>query len=327
MVRLISPREGEMIALQTAQQQGFKGNAEGGDVDWLALRKTDSGDYTQPLKAEFAWESDSDEDTLELAEEPSFSACRRVSAAGGRAATGNLRSGQTYCWRVSGSEVRSFVTADSAPRWIEVSGLSNVRDMGAWRAMDGMRIRQGLLYRGSEMDTHHTITPEGIRVMREELGIRTDLDLRGEAVGRVTESPLGGDIRFMLVPAKAYAEFMTDDQKPVCRRLFEILADEENYPIYFHCWGGADRTGTLALMLEAVLGVSEADMLRDYELTSLSIWGDRSRKSELFVSLMDALAEYGGDTLNERVLAYLASCGVTDEVIARLRHNLLEMPR
>src|SRR5690606_30537969 len=105
------------------------------------------------------------------------------------------------------SEAYSFTTEDSAPRWVYAEGLTNIRDIGAWPTMDGKKIKQGLLYRGSEMDTHLTITPEGIRTLKEHLTIRTDLDLRGEAVGRLIASPLGEDVQFILIPVAAYSKF------------------------------------------------------------------------------------------------------------------------
>jgi len=37
--------------------------------------------------------------------------------------------------------------------------------------------------------------------------------------------------------------------------------------IFFHCTIGTDRTGTMAYFLEGLLGVSEEDRLRDYEMT------------------------------------------------------------
>ena len=37
--------------------------------------------------------------------------------------------------------------------------------------------------------------------------------------------------------------------------------------IYFHCTIGTDRTGTMAYFLEGLLGVSEEDRLRDYDLS------------------------------------------------------------
>ena len=57
--------------------------------------------------------------------------------------------------------------------------------------------------------------------------------------------------------------------------------EKEGVPgtIFFHCFGGADRTGTVAFLVEALLGVSESDMSKDYELTtySSSRVGDRLR--------------------------------------------------
>ena len=50
--------------------------------------------------------------------------------------------------------------------------------------------------------------------------------------------------------------------------IFEVLADESNYPVYIHCNAGADRTGTVAFLINGLLGVSEADLIRDFELTS-----------------------------------------------------------
>ena len=40
--------------------------------------------------------------------------------------------------------------------------------------------------------------------------------------------------------------------------------------MYFHCHGGSDRTGTLAFLLEGLLGVSESDLSKDFELTYYS---------------------------------------------------------
>ena len=40
------------------------------------------------------------------------------------------------------------------------------------------------------------------------------------------------------------------------------IADENRYPVYIHCTGGADRTGTLAFLINALLGVGEDDLIR-----------------------------------------------------------------
>ena len=33
------------------------------------------------------------------------------------------------------------------------------------------------------------------------------------------------------------------------KNIFEILANEENYPVYIHCDNGADETGTVAFLI------------------------------------------------------------------------------
>jgi protein tyrosine/serine phosphatase len=43
-----------------------------------------------------------------------------------------------------------------------------------------------------------------------------------------------------------------------------VLADESNYPIFFHCAIGTDRTGTLAYLINGLLGVPEEDLYYDY---------------------------------------------------------------
>ena len=57
------------------------------------------------------------------------------------------------------------------------------------------------------------------------------------------------------------------------RDALKVFCDEANYPIYFHCKAGADRTGTLAFFLEGICGCSQTDIDIDYELTS--VCGDR----------------------------------------------------
>ena len=54
------------------------------------------------------------------------------------------------------------------------------------------------------------------------------------------------------------------------KTIFSVLADESNYPVFIHCNAGADRTGTVAFLINGLLGVGEEDLIRDFELTSFS---------------------------------------------------------
>jgi hypothetical protein len=62
-----------------------------------------------------------------------------------------------------------------------------VRDLGGYPIEGGGRVRQGLLYRGSELEFKMHLSPKGADTLRV-LGIKTVLDLRGEAIGNVEYS-------------------------------------------------------------------------------------------------------------------------------------------
>ena len=171
------------------------------------------------------------------------------------------------------------------------------------------------------MDDHCTLTEAGKKVLLNQLKIKTDFDLRTSDL----PSPLGDSVNLVRIPLHgAYgriSEFKND-----YRDMLRVFCDERNYPIYIHCWGGADRTGTLLFLLCALLGMCEEDLFLEYELTSFSVWGPRSSDSELFTAFKDALSEYGSekDTLVTKSRNFILSTGITEEEIAKIRKILLE---
>ena len=81
-----------------------------------------------------------------------------------------------------------------------------------------------------------------------------------------------------MVPLGQYDQILSSGStKSALKRIFELLADESNYPIYYHCNAGADRTGTLTFLINGLLGVSYEDLTRDFEVTSFSVCGKRWR--------------------------------------------------
>ncbi len=51
-------------------------------------------------------------------------------------------------------------------------------------------------------------------------------------------------------------------------KALQIIADQGNHPLVFHCSAGKDRTGILAAILLGTLGVSDKDIIRDYTLSA-----------------------------------------------------------
>ncbi len=245
----------------------------------------------------------------------------------------HLYIGTPYYWKVTarrGDEILAespiwrFITNSLPPRWIKVPGITNVRDLGGWPLPGNRRIRQGLVYRSSELNGNLRITARGRVIMEDELGIRTDLDLRGEHEG-ATPALDPDKVRWIHAPISPYDCICDAAFADGYRRIFETFADPANYPILFHCVGGADRGGTVAFLLNALLGKDREHLIHDYELTTLSVWGERSWTSEQFLGLLEALKPFGGDPndLCRQVEHYLASIGVTPATIAAIRNLLI----
>ena len=112
-----------------------------------------------------------------------------------------------------------------------------------------------------------------------------------------------------------YDGIFTDYGKEKIRMVFADLANPDNYPIYLHCTYGCDRTGTICYLLEALLGVSRGDCLKDYGLSNLNI-------ANIQV-IENGLKSYEGDTLKEQVESYLLSCGVSEYQISSIRNIFL----
>ena len=169
------------------------------------------------------------------------------------------------------------------------------------------------------------ITPEGIATLKGDFGIRTDVELRNnQEAACMTSSVLGPEVAWVHVPFAAY-DFIDNPvrgREPFVR-LFRTFLDEKSYPILFHCSGGRDRTGTLAFLLNGLLGVGEDDLCRDWEASLFSDPGT-SFSSDRIARLLRYLNGLPGRTLKERIESYARGCGISDAEIADFRAIMLK---
>ena len=194
---------------------------------------------------------------------------------------------KTYYWKVVGdngeqSASDQFHVADLPMRVLTVEGAANIRDVGGWETLDGKKIAYGKLYRGGMLNGHNggpKLTMEGIYTMSERLGIRLELDLRSSSDNSGQNANyFNVEAPYEMLPIGQYDNILSSGStKSALKRIFELLADESNYPIYYHCNAGADRTGTLTFLINGLLGVSYEDLTRDFETTSFSVCGKRWR--------------------------------------------------
>lgn len=271
----------------------------------------------------------------------------------------NLLANQTYFWSVTSGDtttgVKSFKTNDGF-RMISAGGVTNVRDMGGRPVAGGKHIKQGLIFRGAEYvredyvpsdsgSTHYkTLDEKALRVMQQDLKIGYEFDLRGDAEsGNLTESPLKDenytDVMYARIPNLAGYNGIFDMSTEMKHKFADMLrafGDAENRHCYFHCWGGADRTGTTGFILGGLLGMSYTDLIIDFELTSFAgnyrpHYKNDSKKIYLFPRLIWKLmntSQYKANpniTISQLIEDILvAKFDMTHEEIATIKNNLLE---
>ena len=240
----------------------------------------------------------------------------------------NLEVGRTYYWQVVGgdetSQIFTFTTA-LTPRFFSVGGVSNVRDLGGYYTVDGKRVKQNMVFRSAHFDD---ASAEGINFMVNVLGIKTELDFRGDGHKAAFDS---NRVRRVIIPVYWYSYIFGEDKYEDVRKTISAFAYEENYPINFHCALGRDRTGTISFLLLGLLGVDQETLLKEYYSSFFSSIGacDKATFRDQILNiegLARGLAKYApkGATLQEQIEGYLLYIGVTAEEIASIRSILLE---
>ncbi len=235
----------------------------------------------------FSWKGNgSVKYTLYLADNERFENAKEYVASGleNELCVYNLVPSSAYYWKVCGtfdgdeSVTSHFTTESISLRCVFVDGAVNTRDIGGYAAANGS-VNYGKIYRGGSLDS---ITNAGAETLKNDLKIKTEIDLRKDGAQKTDRLGLSyykfdaGSYTDILdlaawnaLPAAARREFNAKYSAGI-KNIFEILANEENYPVYIHCDNGADETGTVAFLINALLGVSESDLIRDFELSSFS---------------------------------------------------------
>ena len=358
MIDLMLPRDGAVFSVLNDAHREFKKRFDDGTAEidlinydgwckrypWLEEKRDPQRDLTSPAHALFSWVCDDPFSPMELeiSENEDFSVPALITK--GRiyqsaaeknvffAEVYNFRSGARYFWRVRSGEIvsatRSFYT-EPGVRPVGVPGCANVRDIGGVVNRDGKLIKQGLVFRGCACDGNdeeqYEITDEGIRVFTRDLGIKTEVDLRGD----VGVGPFEGEhgVRTVKLFFHSYDWAHCDEEgRAGLRDLFGILADPENYPVYIHCQAGADRAGTAMIYLEAVLGMDREYIIGDYNLSSLSVDDQRCfSKNDSAMNLVSLLEkDYPGASFPDALVRSLLDAGVGEEQLATVRSILLE---
>lgn len=248
----------------------------------------------------------------------------------------NIIPNREYYWKVKVtdndggqkfSNVYTF-TPTAYVRTMDIDGVKNMRDVGGLVTTDGKTIQYGIMYRSAHFDS---ITEKGKEQIKR-LGVKTDVDLRGESN---TVSPLGENVRRLNYNAPYYVDEAdgngiqsglngAESYVKEFVKEFKACADPDNYPIGFHCSLGRDRTGTLAAMLYAVSGVSRYDIVKEYELSWLSTAAANNQGIQIgsINKLCNFIESKDGETFKDKACNFLLSIGVTQAELNSVRDIL-----
>ena len=264
----------------------------------------------------------------------------------------NLIPGRKYYYTIteSGStKEKGYFTTTGRRRMLKISdtrsrgNANNCRDLGGMITKDGSkRIKYGYLFRGSNMDK---TTLDEKSILYNDLNIRMDVDLRsgnsfnsgGDQGNNNAYRPFTAndysDMGYFKGDFSQYSDISRypDRVKSTINAIFEAVLDKKG-AAYFHCYVGADRTGFFGLLIEGLLGIAEKDCSIDYELTSFSIVGLRTRDGsegenyDYFTSGLPFLQGQGtaSDTFEQKCNDYLVSIGVSQERINSFKATVLE---
>ena len=177
----------------------------------------------------------------------------------------------------------------SIPRWVNVPGAYNVRDLGGYRTKNGKTTRWRTFLRA---DSLHNL-PESSKNKLIAYGVRTVVDLRRthETVDapNTLASVEGVEYLHMNIIGDTYPpgygppwsdrestvewtlntyRVLLDRRQEVIYEALVALAGSKGHTAIFHCTAGTDRTGIIAALLLGLAGVPDNTIVEDYALST-----------------------------------------------------------
>lgn len=181
------------------------------------------------------------------------------------------------------------------PRLLAFETVRNFRDFGGYDSRYGGKVRMGRLYRSG----HHAEASDDELAKMDALGIHVQADLRRPDErdkqksrfnppvvithdgGRETEAPHMRFLTQVTVDADAADSWMSEyyekapfkaHHQALFRDWFVKLAEAPGEAAgLVNCAAGKDRTGILCALTHHILGVGEADIRADYDLTNEAV--------------------------------------------------------
>ena len=232
---------------------------------------------------------------------------------------------------------------------LNFAGTFNVRELGGYVNMDGIRLKTHKVLRGDDLSN---LTEEGLEAL-QKYGVKTCIDLRiYEEKRKLDPFYKSSELEYHSIPIKGnmvmrcepgdmlyqlYASILENHTKALLTELQIIAREEEG--IIFHCTAGKDRTGVTAMFILAICGVSREQIVVDYEPSGKNIAEQiKKQKQQLkecgIMNIPDEIFESKAETMCKLLdyledkydgpVNYLRKIGLSDLEIEQIRKKMLE---
>ena len=202
------------------------------------------------------------------------------------------------------SNVQNTVTAKE--QTLNMSSISNARELGGYKTRDGKTVRKGVLLRSAALTD---VSQDELNSLINDYNLSAVIDLRANyelaeepepvidgiaqynfkimdeqlmagraaSISDILTDPNVDPITRMTAILKAevisdqmYVEFLQGDiGKAGYRDFFRVLLETpEGSAVLWHCTNGKDRTGVAAMLLLGVLNVDDETIMKDFLLTN-----------------------------------------------------------
>ncbi len=259
---------------------------------------------------------------------------------------------------------------------LDIKGLPNIRDLGGYKTTDGKSIKYGALYRSGKL---YKLNKKS-KLLIEELKLSNIIDLRIDTERLEKPDTLINGTKNLSIPLLCTATpAITQDKsmritlKKESKRIKKEFKTADNYMVemyknvltnnqtknslieilnvilnsngvLWHCNGGKDRAGIVAMLVLGLLGVDEKTIISDYEIShtyqkkklfwaklGLSITFLKREFKDIIINMLSAKKEYITKTLefindNYGSVENYAKKELlsTDEFIKKLKDKYLE---
>lgn len=222
-------------------------------------------------------------------------------------------------------------TTQGRLRMLRIDNMRNVRDIGGWALPGGRRVSYDKVFRSAELaKSSNLISAKGIKELIDFVGIDVELDFADTIYSNY--SPVAGLLEHVHGPEYQMSAYVGaigskyQETKNCFDRVLQCL--REGKKVLMHCSDGADRAGTLAFLIESLLGVSESDLAKEYELTCFYLEGEgeyRRHRTAYYRDMVEYVkGKFPAPTLNESVEQLMLSFGVPQSDIDDLRLLMTE---